>query len=57
MNEIPQIKKPRLEWLDALRGFTMILVVANQVETFVGHSLFGVVPYAVVLFCQWFLSL
>ena len=25
------IKKPRLEWLDALRGFTMILVVANHV--------------------------
>ena len=24
-------KKPRLEWLDALRGFTMILVVANHV--------------------------
>lgn len=22
------VKKPRLEWLDALRGFTMILVVA-----------------------------
>ena len=26
------IKKPRLEWLDALRGFTMILVVANHVS-------------------------
>lgn len=25
------IKKPRLEWLDALRGFTMILVVSNHV--------------------------
>ena len=25
------VKKPRLEWLDALRGFTMILVVANHV--------------------------
>ena len=25
-------KKPRLEWLDALRGFTMILVVANHVS-------------------------
>ena len=25
------IKKPRLEWLDALRGFTMILVVAYHV--------------------------
>ena len=24
-------KKPRLEWLDALRGFTMILVVAYHV--------------------------
>lgn len=24
-------KKPRLEWLDALRGFTMIMVVANHV--------------------------
>ena len=29
--EIP-VKKPRLEWLDALRGFTMILVVANHVS-------------------------
>ena len=28
-----QIKKPRLEWLDALRGFTMILVVANHVAS------------------------
>ena len=28
-------KKPRLEWLDALRGFTMILVVAyHTVEGF-----------------------
>lgn len=27
------IKKPRLEWLDALRGFTMIMVVANHVAT------------------------
>ncbi len=26
-----QTKKPRLEWLDALRGFTMILVVAYHV--------------------------
>ena len=26
-----EIKKPRLEWLDALRGFTMILVVAYHV--------------------------
>ena len=25
------VKKPRLEWLDALRGFTMILVVAYHV--------------------------
>ena len=25
-------KKPRLEWLDALRGFTMILVVAFHVN-------------------------
>lgn len=25
------VKKPRLEWLDALRGFTMIMVVANHV--------------------------
>ena len=24
-------KKPRLEWLDALRGFTMVMVVANHV--------------------------
>ena len=31
MNEITQIKKPRLEWLDALRGFTMIMVVAYHV--------------------------
>ena len=31
METIPQ-KKPRLEWLDALRGFTMILVVANHVS-------------------------
>ena len=29
--DIP-VKKPRLEWLDALRGFTMILVVANHVS-------------------------
>ncbi len=28
--DIP-VKKPRLEWLDALRGFTMILVVAYHV--------------------------
>ena len=27
----PVTKKPRLEWLDALRGFTMIMVVANHV--------------------------
>ena len=26
------VKKQRLEWLDALRGFTMILVVANHVS-------------------------
>lgn len=26
-----QVKKVRLEWLDALRGFTMIMVVANHV--------------------------
>lgn len=38
------VKKPRLEWLDALRGFTMILVVANHVagmgfgETWKGSS-------------------
>ena len=25
------IRKPRLEWLDALRGFTMIMVVANHI--------------------------
>lgn len=25
------VRKPRLEWLDALRGFTMVLVVANHV--------------------------
>ena len=28
----PATKKPRLEWLDALRGFTMILVVAFHVS-------------------------
>lgn len=28
------VKKPRLEWLDALRGFTMIMVVANHVAGF-----------------------
>lgn len=28
-----QVKKPRLEWLDALRGFTMIMVVANHVAS------------------------
>ena len=28
------VKKPRLEWLDALRGFTMIMVVANHVCNF-----------------------
>ena len=31
MTEIEKVKKPRLEWLDALRGFTMILVVAYHV--------------------------
>ena len=31
MSDIVKVKKPRLEWLDALRGFTMILVVANHV--------------------------
>jgi fucose 4-O-acetylase-like acetyltransferase len=31
MNDISPAKKPRLEWLDALRGFTMILVVAYHV--------------------------
>ncbi len=30
--EIQSAKKHRLEWLDALRGFTMILVVANHVS-------------------------
>ena len=29
--DIITTKKPRLEWLDALRGFTMIMVVANHV--------------------------
>ncbi|MBP1541985.1 MAG: acyltransferase [Prevotella sp.] len=28
---VQPVKKPRLEWLDAMRGFTMILVVANHV--------------------------
>jgi len=32
MSEV--VKKPRLEWLDALRGFTMILVIANHVWGF-----------------------
>ena len=31
MSEMEKVKKPRLEWLDALRGFTMILVVAYHV--------------------------
>ena len=31
MSDIVKVKKPRLDWLDALRGFTMILVVANHV--------------------------
>ena len=30
-NETIAAKKPRLGWLDALRGFTMILVVTNHV--------------------------
>ena len=34
------VKKPRLEWLDALRGFTMILVVANHVA----NMGFGMAP-------------
>jgi len=29
--ETKVVKKPRLEWLDALRGFTMILVIANHI--------------------------
>ena len=37
--EIQVVKKPRLEWLDALRGFTMILVVAYHVaQTGFGES-------------------
>ena len=31
MNSETAIKKPRMGWLDALRGFTMILVVSNHV--------------------------
>ncbi len=31
MNDPQVIKKPRMGWLDALRGFTMILVVTNHV--------------------------
>ena len=27
----PTAKTPRMGWLDALRGFTMILVVSNHV--------------------------
>ena len=39
MDELVQTKKVRLEWLDALRGFTMILVVAYHVaETGFGVS-------------------
>ena len=32
MEQTP-VKKPRMEWLDALRGFTMILVVAYHIST------------------------
>ena len=31
MEERVKVRKPRLEWLDALRGFTMIMVVAYHV--------------------------
>ncbi|MBQ0103142.1 MAG: acyltransferase [Prevotellaceae bacterium] len=31
--DAPLTKKPRLEWIDAMRGFTMILVVAMHVAT------------------------
>ena len=37
MSELPK-KKPRLEWLDAMRGFTMILVVANHVSQLAFHE-------------------
>ena len=40
MASIAPPRKPRMEWLDALRGFTMIMVVANHV---CGSTFF--VPY------------
>ena len=38
MNENMQVKKPRLEWLDALRGFTMVMVVAYHVTQGFGET-------------------
>ena len=32
--ELQLNKRPRMEWLDAMRGFTMILVVAYHVSIF-----------------------
>ena len=51
--EIP-VKKPRLEWLDALRGFTMILVVANHVSQMGFEQNWKWSSYAAVLLCQRF---
>ena len=31
MTDIEKVKKPRLEWLDALRGFTMILEASMRI--------------------------
>ena len=62
------VKKTRLEWLDALRGFTMILVVAYHVaimgflallsldncqEAFFLYSFPYAIPHAALLLRQW----
>ena len=59
LNPIPPVKKPRLEWLDALRGFTMILVVAYHVcqQGFMVYAFPRLVPHATVLLRQWFSGL
>ena len=53
-------KRPRMEWLDAMRGFTMILVVAYHVSTDgfaqnIKHSsalsFFCAFPHAALLLC------
>lgn len=40
-------KKERVQYIDALRGFTMLLVVIQHVETFgfYGPGVLGGVPY------------